>query len=226
MPATSRTERATTCSDTNPSQRSEASGPIGLRPRVGLRPTRPQCEAGIRIDPPPSPACAKGTMRAATAAPEPPLEPPGVCHRCQGLRQGPRNSGSVTPMMPSSGVLVRPMTISPEPLKRRTSSQSALARKPARSLVLPVDGCPASSAPRSLSKKGTPMKGGKASPASSRSSTCLPRSSARARARAKLRCTTALSFSLRDSTRSMAASTSSLGVRSLRATSWARPVAS
>src|SRR5690349_10536528 len=45
------------------------------RPREGLRPTRPQKEAGLRIEPPPSPPCAKGTIPAATAAAEPPLEP-------------------------------------------------------------------------------------------------------------------------------------------------------
>ena len=48
------------------------------RPRLGLRPTRPQQAAGMRIEPPPSLPCATGTMPAATAAAEPPEEPPGV----------------------------------------------------------------------------------------------------------------------------------------------------
>src|SRR6516162_7640534 len=51
-------------------------GPSGLRARVGLRPTRPQHDAGMRIEPPPSLACASGTMPAATAAADPPEEPP------------------------------------------------------------------------------------------------------------------------------------------------------
>ena len=34
----------------------------GVRPRVGFRPKSPQHEAGMRIDPPPSLACAMGTM--------------------------------------------------------------------------------------------------------------------------------------------------------------------
>ena len=45
--------------------------------------------AGMRIEPPPSPACATGTMPLATAAAEPPLEPPGVCARFHGLCVGP-----------------------------------------------------------------------------------------------------------------------------------------
>src|SRR5207247_4555891 len=48
-----------------------------IRPLVGLIPTRPQNAGGIRIDPPPSVAVAIGTSPAATAAPDPPLEPPG-----------------------------------------------------------------------------------------------------------------------------------------------------
>src|SRR5512139_3801714 len=88
--AASRTERVTTNSAEKPFQRSPAPGPKELRPRVGLRPTRPQLEAGMRIEPPPSLACAAGTMPAATAAAEPPLEPPELCDGCQGLRVGPK----------------------------------------------------------------------------------------------------------------------------------------
>ena len=47
-----------------------------LRPRVGFSPTRPQHDAGMRMEPPPSPACAAGTMPDATAAAEPPEDPP------------------------------------------------------------------------------------------------------------------------------------------------------
>ena len=49
-----------------------------IRPRVGLSPTRPQQEAGIRIEPPPSEPCATGTSPAATAAAAPPDEPPAI----------------------------------------------------------------------------------------------------------------------------------------------------
>src|SRR3546814_1770711 len=45
----------------------EGTGKLLTRPRLGLRPTRPLIEAGIRIEPPPSLACATGTIPAATA---------------------------------------------------------------------------------------------------------------------------------------------------------------
>ncbi len=47
----------------------------------------------MRIEPPPSEACAKGVMRAATAAPEPPLEPPEVRLTSHGLRHGAERLG-------------------------------------------------------------------------------------------------------------------------------------
>ncbi len=50
-----------------------------VSPRLGLRPKSPQFAAGMRIEPPPSLACAAGTMPAATAAAAPPEEPPVEC---------------------------------------------------------------------------------------------------------------------------------------------------
>ncbi len=52
-------------------------------------PTTPQCDAGWRIEPPVSLPNAIGTMPAATAAAEPPDEPPGVRARSHGLRAAP-----------------------------------------------------------------------------------------------------------------------------------------
>ena len=52
------------------------SGPSEIRWRLGFRPTSPHALAGMRIEPPPSFACAIGTMPDATAAAAPPLEPP------------------------------------------------------------------------------------------------------------------------------------------------------
>jgi len=60
-----------------------------LRDRVGFRPTMPQHDAGTRIEPNPSEACARGRMRAPTAAAAPPLEPPEMRVVSQGLRVGP-----------------------------------------------------------------------------------------------------------------------------------------
>ena len=60
-------------------------GASELRPRVGFSPTRPQHEAGMRIDPPPSLACAAGTMPDATAAADPPEDPPVECSVFHGI---------------------------------------------------------------------------------------------------------------------------------------------
>ena len=49
----------------------------------------PQSAAGWRTEPPVSEPSAAGTMRAATAAAEPPDEPPGTRPVSQGFRTGP-----------------------------------------------------------------------------------------------------------------------------------------
>jgi hypothetical protein len=117
--AASRTLRVTTNSAEKPFQRSPRPGPNELRARVGLRPTRPHMLAGPRIEPPPSLACAAGTMPAATADAEPPLEPPALCARFHGFRVAPYASGSVVGISASSGVFVRPSETSPAARKRR-----------------------------------------------------------------------------------------------------------
>src|SRR5262245_37167950 len=89
MAALSRTLQLTTCSATKPLNISPKSGPRGLRARVGFKPKIPQHEAGMRIEPPPSFACATGTTLAATAAAEPPDEPPVVRVVSQGLWDAP-----------------------------------------------------------------------------------------------------------------------------------------
>src|SRR5580704_7525812 len=103
----------TTWPQEKPPQPSPRSGPSGLRARVGFNPNTPEAEAGIRIEPPPSLACASGTMRAATAAPAPPDEPPEECARFQGLRVGPCNRDSVVGSRPNSGEALLPNTVTP-----------------------------------------------------------------------------------------------------------------
>ena len=85
----SRTDRETQSSTVTPDMLSPIIGPSLIRCRVGFSPTRPLLEAGMRIEPPPSLAWAIGTMPAATAAPEPPLEPPAERDVSQGLRVAP-----------------------------------------------------------------------------------------------------------------------------------------
>src|SRR3989304_5130343 len=80
-----RTERVRAWSMARPLMTSPTAGPWGVRARVGLRPKRPQQEAGMRIEPPPSLPWAAGTMPEGTAAAEPPLGPPGGGGGGQGL---------------------------------------------------------------------------------------------------------------------------------------------
>ena len=104
-----------------PSSESPSSGAEEIRPRWGLSPTRPQHAAGMRIEPPPSLPCATGTIPAATAAAEPPEEPPGVRSRSQGLRVGPNRRASLVGRMPYSGSVVVPTTMKPARFSRRVT---------------------------------------------------------------------------------------------------------
>src|SRR3954454_21923888 len=134
-----------TSSVTQPLHDSPASGPSVTRPRDGLSPMTPHAPAGLRIEPPPSPACATATMRAATAAAEPPLDPPTMRSGFHGLRVGPNVSGSVVGESPSSGVLVLPTNTNPARPSRAVSSLSCgdtHARSPT-ALVPPYWGVPA-----------------------------------------------------------------------------------
>src|SRR4051794_36798442 len=80
----------------------------GMRPWLALWPTSPLKDAGMRIDPPPSDAVAKGRMPAATAAAEPPLEPPGVREGSHALRVIPVTLFLVRLSVPNSGEVVLP----------------------------------------------------------------------------------------------------------------------
>src|SRR5262244_1021887 len=110
----------------------------------------------MRIDPPPSLAPAIGAIPEATAAAEPPLEPPGERDRSHGFLVTPNARGAVTPLSPSSGVLVLPKMTAPASSRRCTTTECCfgmILRKPR----LPYDvGKPASSWMASLIRTGTP----------------------------------------------------------------------
>ena len=89
------------------------SGQVEIRPRCGLMPTSPVQAAGMRTEPAPSDPSAAGTSPAATAAAEPPLDPPGVWSRFHGLRVCPNAGPSVNGHCPSSDVLVLPTITAP-----------------------------------------------------------------------------------------------------------------
>ena len=80
--------------------------------------------AGWRIEPPVSLPKASGTMPAATAAAEPPEEPPGERAGSQGLRVGPWHECSVEEPIANSSMLVRPTTIAPAARSRSTTVAS------------------------------------------------------------------------------------------------------
>src|ERR687883_744113 len=77
-------------------------------PYVGRRPTMPQSAAGCLIEPPVSEPSAHGARPAATAAVEPPEEPPGTRSVSHGLRVGPKPEFSVDEPMANSSMFVLP----------------------------------------------------------------------------------------------------------------------
>ena len=149
-------------------------GPRGTRPREGLRPKSPQWLAGMRMEPPPSPARARGTRPPATAAADPPLEPPGEWAGAQGFTGWGKAFGSVMPISPSSGVAVWPRMVSPASFTRRTKLESSGARHSARAALPKASGSPPMAISRSLVRVGTPAKGASAA-------TALPSSAARSK---------------------------------------------
>src|SRR5215210_5745743 len=83
------------------------------RPYVGLSPTTPQSAAGCRTEPPVSDPSAAGTIRAATAAAEPPDDPPATRAWSHGLRAGPNAECSVDEPIANSSQFVLPTRIAP-----------------------------------------------------------------------------------------------------------------
>ena len=78
-----------------------------------MSPTTPQNDAGWRIDPPVSDPRASGTCADATAAADPPLDPPGVRDSAQGLRTGPKAEFSFDEPIANSSQLVLPTITAP-----------------------------------------------------------------------------------------------------------------
>ena len=126
----SRTVRVSANSTAAPNAGSPVSGPHGTRPRLGFNPTSPHADAGIRIDPAASFACAIGTAPAATSAAAPPLDPPTPRSSAHGLLVGPVRTGSVAKLNASSGTVVTPNAANPAARKRRIRSESCRARIP------------------------------------------------------------------------------------------------
>src|SRR6185369_7782544 len=97
-----------------------------------MSPTTPQNDAGCRIEPPVSEPSAATAIPAATAAAEPPLEPPGTRVMSRGLRVGPNAEFSVEEPIANSSRLVLPTTIAPAARSRSTTVASYGGRQPSR----------------------------------------------------------------------------------------------
>src|SRR6185295_4481462 len=129
-----------------------------VRPRLGFSPNKPAEAAGPRIEPPPSLACASGTMPAATAAAAPPEEPLAESVRPQGLCVTPSSKVSVLPIMPSSLVALLPTVSSPAASARSLKTEPRSGTLPANNRE-PNEQRNPGYAHTSLNRNGTPAKG-------------------------------------------------------------------
>src|SRR5713101_2460276 len=89
-----------------------------MRPYVGFNPITPHSEAGWRTDPPVSEPSATGTIPAATAAADPPDEPPGTRVGSHGFFTGPNAEFSFDDPIANSSQFVLPMMTAPESSNR------------------------------------------------------------------------------------------------------------
>ena len=89
-----------------------------MRPLVGLRVTRPHNAAGQRNEPVASEPCATATAPAATAAADPPLDPPTERARSHGFRVGGKPGGSVVIAVDNDGQAAFPTIENPSSSKR------------------------------------------------------------------------------------------------------------
>ena len=98
---------------------------LGTTPGDGLKPTTPQMDAGMRSDPPVSEPVHTGSMSHASAAAEPPDEPPAFRLGLNGLPVAPHTVLRELAPAPISGMLVLPVTMAPAARRRATSTLSS-----------------------------------------------------------------------------------------------------
>ena len=97
-------------------------------PGEGRKPTTPQNAAGLRSEPPVSEPVQTGSMSVASAAAEPPDEPPGLSMGLNGLPVAPHTGLRLFEPAPNSGTLVLPTTTAPASRTRATMTLSRSAR--------------------------------------------------------------------------------------------------
>src|SRR5438874_7137646 len=126
-------------------------------------PTTPQSEAGWRTDPPVSEPAASGARPAATAAVDPPLEPPGTRERSHGLRVVWKPLFSVEEPIANSSRFVFPKRTAPAARTRAQAVASYGGRQFPRIFDEQVVRIPCVQK-LSLSAIGIPARGGRGSP--------------------------------------------------------------
>src|SRR5438067_7729231 len=126
-------------------------------------PTTPQSEAGCRMEPPVSEPVASGVSPAATAAAEPPLEPPGTRARSHGLRVVWKPLFSVELPIANSSRFVFPTSTAPASRRRLQAVASYGGRQLPR-IFDPHVVRMSRVQKLSLSAIGTPASGGSVSP--------------------------------------------------------------
>src|SRR5690349_12115337 len=87
-------------------------------------PVTPHSDAGWRMEPPVSVAVAMGANRAATAAAEPPDDPPGTSFRSHGFLTGPYQLVSFDEPMANSSMFVLPSVTIPDAFSFSTTVAS------------------------------------------------------------------------------------------------------
>src|SRR2546421_3354888 len=142
----------------------------------------PHSDAGWRIDPPVSVPIAHGASPAATAAADPPDDPPGTRSRSHGLRTGPNPEFSFDEPIANSSMFVLPRIGAPAPTSFSTAVAVYGGRYPASIREAAVLGT-SSTQKRSFTASGTPPSGAFASTSGASSATHrkAPSSSAAAR---------------------------------------------
>ena len=113
------------------------------RPKVGLKPTQPLSAAGMRMLPPVSVPSVPAASRATMAAPEPPLEPPGMWSSDQGLWVAPVWGLLVVVPQANSCVFVFPINTVPASRRRRAQVESAAGTRPRSTFEPPAVSMPA-----------------------------------------------------------------------------------
>ncbi len=116
-----------------------------IDPQLGRRPVIPHAAAGRRTDPPVSVPRDASTNPAATAIPEPPLDPPGTRARFHGLYDGPAAEFCEVTPTANSAMFSFATTDPPARRRRVTTSASDAATLPSKNSEAQVVSTPATS---------------------------------------------------------------------------------